>query len=267
MPRGARLWPDVGMPTSKTMPLKESEAIILRTYPLGEADRIVSFLSRAAGRLRGVARGARRPRSRFGAALEPLSHVRLWYYERSTRDLVRLSQCELIQSSFQAQRDYGQSLALSHVAELAETLLPERESSDTVFRLLLMVLEAIRQGRTWLAITYLELWMVRLAGLLPDFASCGRCRRELTGRAYGSALGSNLLCATCRQPGMRMIAPESVAQAQLMLAHSLTHLETEGWERDRAADLRRYLLDVIEHHAERQLATRPLLQSLEADKT
>ena len=249
------------------MPLKESEAIILRTYPLGEADRIVSFLGRTAGRLRGVARGARRPRSRFGAALEPLTYVRVWYYERSTRDLVRLSQCELLESFFQAQRDYAQSLALSHVAELAEALLPEREPSDTVFRLLLMVLEAIRQGRTWLAITYLELWMVRLAGILPDLARCGRCRRELSGRAYGSVLGSNLVCAACRQPGMRMIEAESLAQARLMLAHPLTRLPNEGWERDRAADLRRYLLDVVEHHVERQLATRPLLQSLEADKT
>lgn len=249
------------------MALKESEAIVLRTYPLGEADRIVSFLSRSSGRLRGVARGARRPRSRFGAALEPLSHVRLWYYERSTRDLVRLNQCELLESSFQAQRDYAQSLALSHVAELAETLLPEREPSDTVFRLLLMVLEAIRQGRTRLAVTYLELWMVRLAGLLPDFSRCGRCRRELSGRAYGSALGSNLRCAACRQPGMRMIEAESLVQAREMLAHPLTRLSNEGWDRDRAADLRRYLLDVIEHHTERKLSTRPLLQNAEADKT
>lgn len=247
------------------MPLKECEAIILRTYPLGEADRIVSFLSRAGGRLRGVARGARRPRSRFGAALEPLSHVRLWFYERGTRDLVRLSQCELLESFFETQREYARSLALSHVAELAEVLLPEREPSDTVFRLLLMVLDAIKQGKTWLAVTYLELWLVRLAGILPDLTSCGRCQRPLEGRAYGSTLGSNLLCAACRQPGMRMITPESMEIARQMLAHALSHVQAEGWESDRAQDLRRYLLDVIEHHTERRLATRVLLEELRAE--
>ncbi len=62
------------------MPLKDTEAIILRTYPVGESDRIVSFLSRTEGRLRGVAQGARRPKSRFAGLLEPLSHVRLWFY-------------------------------------------------------------------------------------------------------------------------------------------------------------------------------------------
>ena len=255
------------MPTFAAMPLKECEAIILRTYPLGEADRIVSFLSRTGGRLRGVARGARRPRNRFGAALEPLTHVRLWFYERGTRELVRLDQCELVESFFEAQRDYARSLALSHAAELTEVLLPEREPSDTAFRLLLMVLEAIKQGNTWLAVTYLELWLVRLAGLLPDLARCGRCQRPLAGKAYGSTLGGSLVCAACRLPGMRMMEAASMEIARGMLAHALTHLDAQGWERDRVPDLRRYLLDVIEHHVERRLATRPLLEELRAEKT
>ena len=80
------------------MPLHESEAIILRSYPLAEADRLVSFLSRSMGRVRGVAAGARRPKSRFGSTLERLSYVSIWYYERETRDLVRINQCEIIES-------------------------------------------------------------------------------------------------------------------------------------------------------------------------
>ena len=68
------------------MPLHESEAIVLRSYPLAEADRLVSFLSRTMGRVRGVAAGARRTKSRFGSTLQSLSHVRIWYYERETRD-------------------------------------------------------------------------------------------------------------------------------------------------------------------------------------
>ena len=86
---------------------------MLRSFPLGEADRLVSFLSRTEGRLKGVARGARRTKSQFGSTLETLSHVRIWFYERETRDLVRISQCELLESFYEAQKDYTTNLALA----------------------------------------------------------------------------------------------------------------------------------------------------------
>ena len=88
------------------MPLRESEAVVLRSYPLGEADRLVSLLSRSMGRIRGVARGARRPKSRFGSTLETLSHIQVWFYERETRELVRINQCELLESFLDVQKDY-----------------------------------------------------------------------------------------------------------------------------------------------------------------
>src|SRR5580658_6287720 len=87
------------------MPLHESEAIVLQSYPLGEADRLVSFLSRTMGRVRGVASGARKPKSRFGSTLERLSYVRVWFYERENRELVRISQCEMIESFISAFSD------------------------------------------------------------------------------------------------------------------------------------------------------------------
>src|SRR5260370_33964203 len=89
------------------MPARESDAIILRSYPLGEGDRLVSFLSRSVGRIRGVAAGARRTKSRFGASLEVMSYVRIWFFERETRDLVRINQCELLETFLDAQRDYN----------------------------------------------------------------------------------------------------------------------------------------------------------------
>ena len=95
------------------MPVRESEAIILRSFPLGEGDRLISFFSRAEGRLRGVASGARKPKSRFGSTLELFSYVRVWYYERETRDLVRISQCDLIESFMETQSDYAAALAFA----------------------------------------------------------------------------------------------------------------------------------------------------------
>src|SRR5271157_2560936 len=99
------------------MPARETEAIILRSFPLGEADRLVSFLSRSAGKMRGVAAGARRLKNRFGSTLETLSYVELWYVERETRELVRIQQCEMLESFLGAQQDYALSLGLALVSE------------------------------------------------------------------------------------------------------------------------------------------------------
>src|SRR5467141_2561347 len=107
------------------MPLKESEAIILRTFPLGEGDRLVSFLDRQAGKMRGVARGARMPKSRFGSTLELLSYIRIWYFERETRELVRINQCELIESLLDVQKDYQAGVYLGLLSEITEAVLGE----------------------------------------------------------------------------------------------------------------------------------------------
>src|ERR1700685_2750237 len=118
------------------MPLHEAEAIVLQSYPLGEADRLVSFLSRTIGRVRGVAAGARKTKSRFGSTLERLSHVRIWFFERPSRELVRINQCELIESFLDAFRDYASGIALAIFSEVTEAVLPDREAADANFRLL-----------------------------------------------------------------------------------------------------------------------------------
>src|ERR1700745_4338633 len=102
------------------MPARVSEAIVLRTYPLKEADLIVSFLTRDQGKLRGVAKRARRPKSPFGGALERLSHVRMAYFQRETRELVNLDSCELIRSQFDLISEYEAGVALDYFAEVFE---------------------------------------------------------------------------------------------------------------------------------------------------
>lgn len=245
------------------MPLRESDAIILRSYPLGEADRLVSFLSRTTGRLRGVARGARRPRSRFGSTLEPLSHIRIWFFERETRELVRINQCELIESFLEAQRDYAAGVALALVSEVTEAVLPEREPAAAVFRLVLLTARAIRRyGTIALPLAYFNLWTVRLGGWLPQLDRCARCGRELAGEAaFGSPMQAGLACANCRRPGMRRIAGAALGLVRRMLVEKLEHLAEEDWPSASLDELNGYLLDLIEHQIERKLTTRPLLES------
>jgi len=243
------------------MPLIESEAVILRAGNMGEADKLVNFFSRVHGRLRGVAPNARRSRRRFGASLEPLSHVRLWFFEREHQPLVRLSESELIEPYYDARGDYERSIALNQIAELTDLLLPEREASQRAFRLLLMTLAVAKKSESvWLSLTYFQLWMVRLAGWLPALDVCSRCRRPLAEEpTYASPATGRLVCRSCRQPGLRLLGAASRGDALAMFSSPLNRLDPAGWDRRRAAELQSYLLDVVEYHAERKLVTRELL--------
>ncbi len=128
------------------MPARESEALVLRTYPYREADLIVSFFTRDQGKLRGVARAVRRPKSRFGSGLERLSHVRLFYFQRENQELTRLDRCELCAPPVFLRADYATLVTLDFLAEVSEQVLPEHEPNDAFFRLLLLVLNDIRAG-------------------------------------------------------------------------------------------------------------------------
>lgn len=246
------------------MPLSESEAIILRTYPLGEGDRIVSFLSRTEGRLRGVAHGARRPKSRFGASLEPLSHVRIWYFERETRPLARISQCELLESFWEAQRAYNAQVAFALVAEISESVLPEREPSDTFFRLLLATCRAVQaSSQVALPLAYFALWAVRLGGWLPSLDQCAHCGRNLLAQpavaGLAGAEGTGIYCRECRTASGRSISADALACARTMLRASLENMVRAGGC-PAAVELANCAFDWIELHAERKLATRSMLQ-------
>src|SRR5271156_1000149 len=168
------------------MPVRESEAIVLHSYPLGEADRLVSFLSRSIGRMRGVAAGARKTKSRFGSTLERLSYIRIWFFERETRDLVRISQCEVIESFLDAFGDYGSSVVLALFTEITEAVLPDREPSDANFRLLLLASQTVKRTRKpELPLAYFTLWTVKLGGWLPRLDACSACGTVLDAAEQG----------------------------------------------------------------------------------
>ena len=211
------------------MPARVSESFILRTYPFREADLVVSFFTRDQGKLRGVARRARRPKSSFGSGLERLSHANVSYYQKENRELVSLNSCELVHSQFALASSYESSIALDYLAEISEHLLPAGEANERYFRLLAAVLDYMRQGgNVWQAVTYFILWSVRLAGFLPD---------------------------------LRLL-PESRAIADEMLITPLSLMTPRAWVKETAFDLRRPLIRSIEQHVERKLLTPSLLESL-----
>jgi DNA repair protein RecO (recombination protein O) len=247
------------------MPLRESEAIILQHYALGEADWLVSFLTRTMGRVRGVATGARRPKSRFGSTLERLSHVRIWFFERQNRELVRVSQCEMIESFIDAFRDYTSSVALSIFSEVTESVLPDHEASDANFRLLLLAAQTVKRTlRPELPLAYFALWTVKLGGWLPSLDRCARCGRAFLegAAAYFSSEGSVVRCGKCRTPGMRTLSPGTLALAQRILAERLDRMNgsVNPPATAPAKELTNSMLDVIEHQIDRKLKSRQLLE-------
>jgi DNA repair protein RecO (recombination protein O) len=239
------------------MPVRESEALILRSFPLGEADRLVSFLSRSEGRMRGVASGARRTKSRFGSTLELFSYVRIWYYERETRELVRINQCELIESFLEVQRDYDVSLALALMSEVTEAVLGEHEVAEPNFRLLLLIARAIKAGaKLPLALAYFAFWTVRLGGWMPALDRCSRCGAALTDRA--SIAKSGLFCPSCTL-GQRAISQEALQLARRMAGGKLEDLIKADFSAAALEEVKDHMLNLIEQYIEKKLKTRKMV--------
>jgi len=180
------------------MPLYTSDALILRTYKLGEADRIVVFLTEDRGKRRGVAKGARRPRSRFTGGLEPLTTARVAYFERENRDLVRLSYSEPVCSPFSS-RDADALSHVSYFAELIDEWAPEADPSDRLFRLGVSVGAALAASVSVDRVArYFEYWLLRLQGVYPSIVTCHRCGVEISGRgAVISSRQGMLVCCNC----------------------------------------------------------------------
>jgi len=246
------------------MPARESEAIILRSYPLGEADRLVSFVSRSMGRIRGVAAGARKTKSRFGSTLERLSHIRIWFFEREHRELVRISQCEMIESFLDAFGDYPSSVALALFSEITETVLPEHEVADANFRLLLLAAQTVKRTRKpELPLAYFALWTVKLGGWLPPLGACIRCGKSLApdGPVYFSARSAAITCAECRKSGMRVLTAPALEAARRMLTERLDRLSPVSITAREAREVTDVMLDIIEQQIDRKLKSRELLES------
>ena len=157
------------------MPLHTTDALILRTYKLGESDRIVVFLTRDRGKKRGVAKNARQSRRRFGGALEPLTYGRVGYVERERRDLVRLDYVEQLRSPLSAVD--GEALGyVSYFAELIDEWAQEADPNETLFRLGASMVDAIAAGVPIEPLArYFEFWLLRLQGVYElDRAAVGR---------------------------------------------------------------------------------------------
>jgi DNA repair protein RecO (recombination protein O) len=243
---------------------KQSEALILRTYPFHEADLLVTIFTRDEGKIRGVAKAAKRSKRRFGGALEPLTYVVAHWEEKPKQELARLDSCEILSSPLIAEMNYPRVVALSYVAEVLDQLLPDHEPSDDIFRLALSVVRHLENGAVWMPLTYFDLWIVRLVGLLPDLSHCAACGAVLNGsRAFFHPLADGLLCVRDKRLASSEIAPDSRGLAAEMFRAPLERFADLAWPRQRAADLRKFLAQRIQLHIEKKLVTAVMLERID----
>lgn len=240
------------------MPTYRDEAIVLRTQKLGEADRIVTLLTRSHGRVRGVARGVRKTTSRIGARLEPFSHVDVQLYEGRSLDSV--NQVETIAAHGAVlSGDYRRWTSGTAMLETAERLTPEeREPAVQQFALLVAGLRSLAAGEHE-ATLILDAYLLRslaVAGWSPSFDACARCGAEGPHRAF-SIQGGGVVCAGCRPPGSASPHPETILLLGALLSGDwMVADDSDPRQRREASGL---VAAFLQWHLERGLRSLPLV--------
>jgi DNA repair protein RecO (recombination protein O) len=237
------------------MPILEAEAIVLRQYALAEADRIVVFLTRERGTIRAVAQGAKKPRSRLGGCLEPLTHVHLQYYAKEGSDLSRLWHCEIIHSFLGKNPTLDRVFGFSYLAELAQELTPENNPNALLFRLFLAVLEAgEHMGANEALLRYFEFWALKLNGWLPNYdycSACGKCVKDDGFYAWLEAGQGR--CRDCAEERGIRIGSDAARVMHQLLERSPMQFASGALTVSAARELERLSQQLIEWHLEKRL--------------
>lgn len=221
------------------MGLIETEGLVLKSYGLSEADKIILFLTKSEGIVRGVARGAKRLKSRFGGVLEPFSIVHLSFFQKEERELVSIRDVELIESNFKSASDPVFLQRFAYLTELLIEFAPPHDPNEKLYRMARVCLETAGQEPANLEsmVVYFELWLLRLAGYLPDWKVCDGCKNPfLENQVSILQINFHLFCQTCQKyRNDWVISP--VQRRIFMLAQKLAPSDFAGLTKDLQSDL------------------------------
>lgn len=243
------------------MALHETEALVLRTYNFGEADKIVVCLTRNAGIIRGVAKSCRKLKSRFGAALEPFTLLKLSYYQKENQELVSLGQVEIVKSHFDLSGQAEILAGLAYMGDLVIEFSPPYEPNERLFRMVSACLEAIctSQSDLQLILRYFEVWLLKLEGFLPDMRRCGECHRGFDD--VESAFLNNDLVFRCRACSHGGNALSKQLQNQLRATQRLAPFVFAQESRSVPSSTHREMAELTHQLIARVLERQPRLRS------
>lgn len=243
-----------------------SAAIILRTRAYGEADKIVTFLTADAGKLTGIAKGAKNSRRRFANCLDPLTRVRVHYRTRVGASLVFMESCDLLQPPG-ALADPKKFAYASYLSELIDQLTAEAQVVGELYALLSEGLETLRTGAATAGfLRGFELRLLHSAGYGPELRTCVRCHQplQLGIRAFLDALHGSVVCTGCRAAGESLIpvTGQTLALLDAIKAAPLNAARAQRFSATMAAEAAQLMGHLLALHLPRQMRSTKLIAAL-----
>ncbi|MBA2312457.1 MAG: DNA repair protein RecO [Actinobacteria bacterium] len=234
--------------------LYKDEGVVLKTIKLGEADRIVTLFTRHNGKVRAVAKGVRKTKSRFGGRLEPFTHVDLMIYRG--RNLDTITSAEILTPYKEMRTDYARLTAAAAVAEVIEKMMPERERSFSVYELLLGGLTAIAEDKGTTVVPAFLVKLLSISGFHPSLSVCAGCGAGGSMGGFSAGQGG-AVCERCwgEDEGAFRVRPDSIA----LLASLLRSEFGRPAEPDAVVEVTDALRRYAEYHLERPLKSLRLL--------
>ncbi|MDI3534417.1 MAG: repair protein RecO [Thermosediminibacterales bacterium] len=256
------------------MSLYKTEAIVLKSNNLGEADKIITLFSSDRGKIRAVARGARRPRNRLAAATQPFCYSDFLIFEGKNLDSI--SQCQIKESFLKIREDLEKMLYSTYIAELVNEFLPEGEEDKAVFSLVLKTFYSILNNLDIeLTTRVFELQFVAMMGYMPNLENCSICGGKLTEfMIYFSPEAGGALCSKCVSkipapygdvsitPGCIKIKKATIEVLKSFLRISLTNLRAIKLPKDIKKEMKQTLRIFIDYHLNKKLKSLSLLNKI-----
>ncbi len=244
------------------MAILETEALVLRTYNFGEADKIVVCLTHSSGLIRGVAKGCRKLKSRFGAALEPFTLAQITYYQKEHQELVSLTQAEILKSHFDMSGQAETLTGLAYMGDLVIEFSPPYERNERLFRMVKACLNAICESQSDLQVIlrYFEIWLLKLEGYLPDIRHCAECHQGFDGKE-SAFMNADMVfrCRHCSQGTGNALSKR--LQTQLLATQRLAPYVFAQESRTVPASIHREMAELTHQLIGRVLERQPRLRS------
>ena len=245
------------------MPVFESEAIVLRHYQLSEFGKIVVFFTREYGKLRAVADGIKKTKSRFAGTLEPFNHVSVELWFREGKDLGRIRGAELISAFPGKALDLRRMYTCSYFAEIVNEIVQENQSNQVLFRLLLASMKAAAAIPNESLIRYFEIWALKLNGFLPDFTCCSVCGKRVIDDGFFVWIESGKVrCRDCAGGSGLHMSGKSASALEKMMKLSPERFMILPFEQSAACELELFTQRLLCFNLERQLKSLPLLREV-----
>ncbi len=236
--------------------LYRDQGVVLRTIKLGETDRIVTILTQGHGKIRAVAKGIRKPGSRFGARLEPTTHVALQCYRGRELDIV--TQTETIDANRALREHYGCLTHSVSMLEATDQVAQEREPNPALYRMLVGALRTLAENPNPLVSAAFFWKLLSLEGFHPVLDECARCGDDASPFISFDLSEGGVLCETCGRFAGRRVPPETLALVRRILGGELRAALAEPPSAT-TVDTERLALTSVEHHLERRLRSASLL--------